>query len=289
LIGKELKGKVVSHLEGRAISPWVDGLIRKELEDPSLTVVYISGNRGSATPARKCKCGCGEDIPRGASARNRKYINSEHRKRDLISKRGPVPECLCGCGEEVSWGSGKWRKYCAGHYQMLQKEQLASRKRVRSRFKVFRDSRNEEFFSRIMKLPEVKAIWSEMSKTNFDDEDYRESWQEGVALRPNGFEQQVALLGPSGMEYIGDGSLWIEFLDGSRKNPDFRYGEKFIECHGDYWHEGEDSEELVEKYRAAGYECLVVWEKELEDPSSVRARLHEFCGESLEARQLLLL
>ncbi len=74
------------------------------------------------------------------------------------------------------------------------------------------------------------------------------------------FEEQV--------NYVGNGQLWVTFKNGRKKNPDLvvkKYPNRVIEVHGDRWHEGEDTSELIRKYREIGYECYVVWEHELKD------------------------
>ena len=68
-----------------------------------------------------------------------------------------------------------------------------------------------------------------------------------------------------GFEYTGDRSYKIRFLDGRLKYPDFIMPSMkiAIEVFGDYWHRGEDINELIKKYDEVGWKCLVVWESDL--------------------------
>jgi cytidyltransferase-like protein len=44
----------------------------------------------------------------------------------------------------------------------------------------------------------------------------------------------------------------------------------------DYWHEGEDEQELIDLYKQAGYDCLVIWEKDMKNIKAVMKRLSDF-------------
>lgn len=76
-------------------------------------------------------------------------------------------------------------------------------------------------------------------------------------------------------EFTGNRSFWIVFSDGRPKNPDFtdKFHKKVIEVYGNYWHKDDDERNLIEKYAAVGWDCLVVWE---DDFSGVRDRIMEF-------------
>lgn len=68
-----------------------------------------------------------------------------------------------------------------------------------------------------------------------------------------------------GLIYTGDGSKWLKFEDGTYKNPDIVFGNYSIaiEVFGNYWHDGEDINKLIHKYNNIGWECLVLWEKDI--------------------------
>ncbi len=82
---------------------------------------------------------------------------------------------------------------------------------------------------------------------------------------------------PDYIKYTGDGKVWIQ-LSSKNKNPDFTCSNtgKVIECHGDYWHRGENSDELVEEYKKAGRDCLVIWEHEFKNKKLVLEKIADF-------------
>jgi len=87
-------------------------------------------------------------------------------------------------------------------------------------------------------------------------------------------EQLLNELFPGEYKYVGDGQLII-----GGKCPDFANvngKKKLIEVFGDYWHEGQDPQERIEFFRQYGFDCLVIWESELEDITTVVEKLVEF-------------
>lgn len=68
-----------------------------------------------------------------------------------------------------------------------------------------------------------------------------------------------------GWEYTGDRTFWIDFKDGSHKNPDFtnKSARMVLEVFGDYWHRNDSVDELVSKYAEVGWKCLVFWESKI--------------------------
>ena len=92
---------------------------------------------------------------------------------------------------------------------------------------------------------------------------------------------------PECIEYIGNGKFWITFSNGRKKCPDFvvknkkgKYTKYVIEAHGDYWHAGEDEQELINLYAEVGYKCLVLWESEVKnDLPNVLTKIANFIGQ----------
>jgi hypothetical protein len=84
---------------------------------------------------------------------------------------------------------------------------------------------------------------------------------------PNKFEQYFDYLTTDDIYYVGNGKLWVTFSDGTHKNPDFKIKKqrKVIELFGDYWHDGDNPQELIDKYKDINFDCLVIWETELYD------------------------
>ena len=87
--------------------------------------------------------------------------------------------------------------------------------------------------------------------------------------RPNKFENNlynlINIVCPNEYKYVGDGSIIIGGL-----NPDFiniNGKKKLIEAFGDYWHQGQNPKDRISKYAEFGFDCLVIWEHELEQKS----------------------
>lgn len=78
---------------------------------------------------------------------------------------------------------------------------------------------------------------------------------------------------PGEWDYVGNWSFWID-----RRNPDFVHStkNKVIELFGDYWHKNDDPEKLIQHYRKNGFDCLVIWERELKDMKKVFERVRDF-------------
>ncbi len=72
-------------------------------------------------------------------------------------------------------------------------------------------------------------------------------------------EKKIINYGFKTVYYTGDGSFWLSFKNGKRKNPDFivKGQRKVIEV-GDftYWHTLEEAEEVKHQYALIDYKCL---------------------------------
>lgn len=102
--------------------------------------------------------------------------------------------------------------------------------------------------------------------------------------KPNKAERKLTHLlrryFPNEWEYTGDGKVILHGLI-----PDFtnKNGRKaVIELFGDYWHtkrikSWKDTElGKIMAYKALGFECLVIWEKELKDEERVVSKISNF-------------
>lgn len=75
---------------------------------------------------------------------------------------------------------------------------------------------------------------------------------------------------PEYIDRTSGGQFYINLPNGKIKNPDFivrpvNKTKKVIEVFGRYWHRPEEEQELIELYKQAGYDCLVIWEEEIYD------------------------
>lgn len=86
-----------------------------------------------------------------------------------------------------------------------------------------------------------------------------------INKRPTKPERVFNELTPEEVRYIGNRTWWRKLPNGKYKNPDFKVTgqNKVIEVHGDYWHRGEDPQELINQYKQIGLDCLVIWENEI--------------------------
>lgn len=86
-------------------------------------------------------------------------------------------------------------------------------------------------------------------------------------------------------EYVGNHQFWVGGI--KKKNPDFvwRDRRKVIEVFGRYWHEEfpkcsrvKAEDEIKEACKTNGYECLIIWDDEMEKESDegIRNRVSSF-------------
>lgn len=88
-------------------------------------------------------------------------------------------------------------------------------------------------------------------------------------------------------KYCGDGTKWV-----ARKNPDFiridGIKKQVIELFGDYWHSEKVTGELEQiheckrkrHFKKYGYECLVIWENELNNFKDIYYKIKNFTSEA---------
>jgi hypothetical protein len=225
-------------------------IVEKRLE--SMKAINADKHERLLSNPPLCLCGCGLPVERKGTSWA-KYIDGhylEQKRRLAIEKRGIAPKCLCGCGLDVSWSKDnrRWNKYYGRHFCKSEE---------------YRDN-----MSKVMNSSEKKAELSQKSKDNYLKPEYLEKVRIGRNVKPNRLERIFDILKPDMfIKYVGDFKLWITLPNGKSKNPDFiiEGTNKVIEIHGDYWHDGEDERELIKLYKESGYECLVIWEGEMED------------------------
>lgn len=79
---------------------------------------------------------------------------------------------------------------------------------------------------------------------------------------PNGLESDFLNAFPQ-FSYVGDGNLWLRDQRGPM-NPDFvlKGTNKLVELYGNFWHEGHNPDERIQRFRELGFDCLVIWESD---------------------------
>ena len=145
----------------------------------------------------------------------------------------------------------------------------------------------EERFG-IKKANELKEKQSKRYKKLWKNEKYRDRTVhkvlKGLSMRPTNPEKTLISLFEKNTlpyKYVGNGDFILK-----GKNPDFlnvNGQKKVIELFGDYWHSDKvklpfhrTKEGTIEHYDKYGFDCLVIWENELDDINSVLNKIQEF-------------
>jgi len=74
--------------------------------------------------------------------------------------------------------------------------------------------------------------------------------------------------------YTGDGMVIVCGL-----SPDFlniNGQKKVVELFGNHWHEEDEEEARIKKFKDFGFDCLVIWESDLKDPETVMEKVRNF-------------
>ena len=127
----------------------------------------------------------------------------------------------------------------------------------------------------------TRASKKKMSRTflhAWKDEKYARYMGLSQAIRPTKPELELTELlnewFPGEWQYTGDGRLLV-----AGTNPDFinKNGKtKIIELFGEYYHENDEVDKRSKRFNDAGFDCLVIWVKELEDKDSLRTKIMEY-------------
>jgi len=102
-----------------------------------------------------------------------------------------------------------------------------------------------------------------------------------LATKPNKPEKLlIHLLQENSMpfQYVGNGQV---IIDG--KCPDFinnNGGKQLLELFGERWHKQEEEQERIDAFAEYGFQTLIIWEHELENPSNVLSKIQSFMEES---------
>jgi len=122
------------------------------------------------------------------------------------------------------------------------------------------------------------------SKENWQDPEYIENVLKAIDRRPTNPEKAFDEMTPDIIRYTGNRAWWRKLPNGKNKNPDFKITgqNKVIEIWDgypgkEYWHRGQNPQELINLYAQAGLECLIFWEHEIyNQPQMVVNKVCEF-------------
>lgn len=101
----------------------------------------------------------------------------------------------------------------------------------------------------------------------------------GTSKRPSSIEKFFDKLTPDSIRYVGNRTWWRKLPNGKYSNPDFKITgqNKVIFIHGNYWHRGENTQELINLYKQIDIDCLIFWENEIYDnPKYVLDKVNNF-------------
>lgn len=107
-----------------------------------------------------------------------------------------------------------------------------------------------------------------------------QNWLKGTHRRPTTPEKHL-------MKIINENNFPLKYIGNGKINignmcPDFIHNnemKKVVEVFGDYWHNliGKQSEtERIQAFRKHGYDCLIIWEHELDNKKDVIRKLEVF-------------
>jgi len=130
--------------------------------------------------------------------------------------------------------------------------------------------------------PYAKDAKQKTEKRKWQNPEYRNRERKlmmaGMHAHPNKPETLLAKLAdiacPDEYQFTGNGEIVIDGLCPDLFNINNK--KKVILMHGDYWHMGENIQIVIDRYFQFGYDCLVIWEKELKDRENVIAKIREF-------------
>jgi len=205
-----------------------------------------------------------DPIFRDKMAKQSKAIWQDPIRRDMVSKQ--------------------WRELWQ---DPMYKENISKRMKIIWEDTEYRDNQSKQRKVR-GKDPEFRKNISKQSKERWQNPKFREKMLKANTKTPNKPETIINMITSGDIQYTGNRAFWrkIRILVNGEyvekyKNPDFKIKgqNKVIELYGDYWHKNDNPDDLIEAYKEAGLDCLIIWEHELKDVDSVLIRIGEFIGQ----------
>ena len=131
-----------------------------------------------------------------------------------------------------------------------------------------------------LRTPSHRKKTSERFKKLWKTEDFVRKQMKARNVRPNKCEKKLEKIMEDNdlpFKYVGDGKL---IIDG--KCPDFVWEEKkkLIEFFGEYWHTEDEIPKRKKIFRDEGYSTLIIWGKELKDPTNIINKIKKFMKQS---------
>lgn len=105
-------------------------------------------------------------------------------------------------------------------------------------------------------------------------------WSKSCKIKPNKPEQIllkfINSITDNTYKYVGDGNVVL-----GKKIPDFiniNGQKKIIELFGDYWHKNDNPQDRINHFKKYGWDCLVIWERELKETDKLKNKILSFNG-----------
>ncbi len=126
----------------------------------------------------------------------------------------------------------------------------------------------------ILKRATDAKISATVKKRFASDPDYRRRCLSSA--RPTSLESAFSDFAKSiglPVKYVGNGGIWI-----GNMNPDFIDSTGKLVCYelfGRKWHEKEEEKQRIERFKAFGWACIVIWDRELNNKIKLLNKLKE--------------
>jgi len=128
---------------------------------------------------------------------------------------------------------------------------------------------------------ETRKTQSVAAFQRWANSNYAENWFRATMHKPNLLEirldEFLQANFPNQWKYVGDGQMTV-----GRMCPDFiniNGKKRVMELFGSYWHQDLfEQAERINKFKSYGFDCLVVWESELNDKAKLLTKIRKFSG-----------
>ena len=127
----------------------------------------------------------------------------------------------------------------------------------------------------------IKAKCSAAMKRLWQDPEYIKKQMKARGCKPNKKEKLLVEildeLLPDEYKFVGDGEFIL-----AGKCPDFlnvNGQKKIIELFGTYWHKPKEEQFRIDLFSQYGYQTLIIWENELNNPNKLEEKLTVFHNE----------
>jgi len=127
--------------------------------------------------------------------------------------------------------------------------------------------------------PDYTKRMSEIAKKLWQNPAYVKKMLKATNKRPTKPEQLFDKMTPNIVRYVGNRAWWRKLNDDHNHNPDFKVTgqNKVIYVHGNYWHKGENPQDLINLWNQSNLDCLVIWEDEIyKQPDEVLNKVINF-------------